>query len=77
MISAIDVPDVYLVPRALSEQGLDAMVCEKLGLPAEDADLADWDALIERIDERRESVEIASSGSTSSSTTRTSRCTRR
>ncbi len=59
VISAIDVPDVYLVPRALSEQGLDAMVCEKLGLPAEDADLADWDALIERIDERRESVEIA------------------
>ena len=59
VISAIDVSDVYLVPRALSEQGLDAMVCEKLGLPAEDADLADWDALIERIDERRESVEIA------------------
>ncbi|MDF2751918.1 MAG: pyrG, partial [Gaiellaceae bacterium] len=59
VISAIDVPDVYLVPRALSEQGLDAMVCEKLGLPAEDADLADWDELIERIDERRESVEIA------------------
>ena len=59
VISAIDVPDVYLVPRALSEQNLDAMVCEKLGLPAEDADLADWDALIERIDERRESVEIA------------------
>ncbi|MGH3029113.1 MAG: CTP synthase, partial [Gaiellaceae bacterium] len=59
VISAIDVPDVYLVPRALSEQGVDAMVCEKLGLPAEDADLADWDELIERIDERRESVEIA------------------
>ena len=59
VISAIDVPDVYLVPRALSEQGLDTMVCEKLGLPAEDADLADWDELIERIDERRVSRDRA------------------
>jgi CTP synthase len=60
VISAIDVSDVYLVPRALREQGLDRMVCEKLGLPAEgEADLGDWDALVERIGERRDTVEIA------------------
>src|SRR3954462_14820596 len=29
VISAIDVPDVYLVPKALQEQGLDRIVCEK------------------------------------------------
>ena len=34
VISAIDVPDVYLVPIALREQGLDRLVCEKLGLDA-------------------------------------------
>ena len=34
VISAIDVPDVYLVPKALQEQGLDRLVCEKLGLEA-------------------------------------------
>ena len=32
VVSAIDVPDVYLVPKALREQGLDRLVCEKLGL---------------------------------------------
>jgi CTP synthase len=59
VISAIDVSDVYLVPRALREQALDDMVCEKLGLPAADPDLGDWEELIRRIGERRETVEIA------------------
>jgi CTP synthase len=59
VISAIDVPDVYLVPRSLKEQGLDALVCSKLGLETPDADLGEWDELVDRLDERRESVEIA------------------
>jgi CTP synthase len=59
VVSAIDVPDVYLVPKALQEQGLDRLVCEKLGLEAREPDLAEWDALVERLGERRESVEIA------------------
>jgi CTP synthase len=59
VVSAIDVPDVYLVPRALKEQGLDALVCGKLGLDTPQPDLGDWDELIERLGERRESVEIA------------------
>jgi CTP synthase len=59
VISAIDVPDVYLVPRALEEQGLDRLVCDKLGLVTSGADLDDWDDLVERLSMRRESVEIA------------------
>jgi len=59
VISAIDVPDVYLVPKALQEQGLDRLVCEKLGLEAPDADLGEWDELLERLGTRRETVEIA------------------
>ncbi len=59
VISAIDVPDVYLVPKALQEQGLDRLVCERLGIETPLADLGEWDELIERLDERRESVEIA------------------
>jgi CTP synthase len=59
VVSAIDVPDVYLVPKALQDQGLDRLVCEKLGLPAGEADLSDWEELVERIRERRETVEIA------------------
>jgi len=59
VVSAIDVPDVYLVPKALEEQGLDDLVCTKLGLQTRETDLGDWEELVERLRERRESVEIA------------------
>ena len=59
VVSAIDLPEVYLVPKALQEQGLDRLVCEKLGLDVGEAELGEWDALVERLAERREHVEIA------------------
>ncbi|HZO97238.1 MAG TPA: CTP synthase [Gaiellaceae bacterium] len=59
VVSAIDVSDVYLVPKALRAQGLDRLVCEKLGLETPEAELGDWDELVERLDGRREPVEIA------------------
>jgi CTP synthase len=59
VVSAIDVPDVYLVPKALQEQRLDRLVCERLGLEVPEPDLGDWDELVERLGERSESVEIA------------------
>ena len=59
VISAIDVPDVYLVPKALQEQGLDRLVCDRLGLETPAPDLGDWDELVDRLGSRRERVEIA------------------
>src|SRR5690349_15318439 len=59
VIASPDVPDVYLVPHVLQEEGLDALVCEKLGIEARAADLGEWNDLTSRIDERRELVEIA------------------
>ena len=59
VVSAVDVPDVYLVPRALQEQGLDRLVCEKLGLDTPEADLGEWDELVERLDARTATIEIA------------------
>jgi CTP synthase len=59
VVSAIDVADVYLVPRALQEQGLDSLVCEKLGLEPGAADLGEWDNLLDRLAERKETIEIA------------------
>ncbi len=59
VVACPDVPDVYLVPAVLKEEGLDRLVCERLGLDAPEADLAEWDELTKRIDERRETVEIA------------------
>ncbi len=59
VISAIDVPDVYLVPMALREQGLDRLVCEKLGLDCPEPDMGEWDDLVARLGKRRGAVEIA------------------
>jgi CTP synthase len=59
VIASPDVPDVYLVPQVLQEQGLDTLVCEKLGIEAGTLELGEWSDVIRRIDERRELVEIA------------------
>ena len=59
VITNPDVADVYLVPLALQEQGLDELVCRKLGIDAPPAELGEWLQLTERINERDESVEIA------------------
>jgi CTP synthase len=59
VITNPDVADVYLVPIALQEQGLDELVVRKLGIDAPPADLGEWLQLTERIGQRNESVEIA------------------
>jgi len=59
VVASPDVPDVYLVPQVLQAEGLDRLVCEKLGLDGGEVDLGEWADLTRRIDERRELVEIA------------------
>jgi CTP synthase len=59
VIASPDVRDVYLVPAVLKEQGLDALVCGKLGIEAQEADLGEWATLIDRIDSLEGEVEIA------------------
>jgi CTP synthase len=59
VVSAVDMADVYLVPKALQEQGLDRLVCEKLGLQSAEPDLGEWQTLVERLGHRHETVEIA------------------
>jgi CTP synthase len=54
-----DASDVYLVPAALQREGLDTLVCEKLGLPSGEAGLGEWEELIERVGQRKGEVEIA------------------
>jgi CTP synthase len=60
VVASPDVPDVYLVPRVLQEQGLDELVVNKLGLdgPAR-VDLGEWAKLTERIGRLEGEVEIA------------------
>ncbi len=59
VITNPDVADVYLVPLALQEQGLDELVCRKLGIEAPQAELGEWLELTERIGGRKDLVEIA------------------
>ncbi|MFQ5425531.1 MAG: CTP synthase, partial [Gaiellales bacterium] len=54
-----DVDDVYLVPLALHDERLDALVCEKLALDCAAADLEPWHELARSITRRSEQVEIA------------------
>jgi CTP synthase len=58
VIANEDVSDVYLVPAALQAQGLDDLVCRKLGLPGGAADLGEWNELTTRIAERDLDVTI-------------------
>src|SRR5439155_7375 len=51
--------DVYLVPSVLQGEGLDRLVCAKLGLAEGDADLGEWREVLRRIDDRDAEVEIA------------------
>src|SRR5438445_10080204 len=59
VVASPDVPDVYLVPSVLQAEGLDRLVCEKLGLTLRDADLGEWNELVDRIGRRDGTVEIA------------------
>jgi CTP synthase len=59
VVSCPDVPDVYFVPERLMDEGLDTLVCERLGLDCPPADLGEWRELTDRIAQRREEVEIA------------------
>jgi len=59
VIACPDVPDVYLVPSRLKAEGLDRLVCDKLGLPAGDAQLGEWLDLTERLQQAVDEIEIA------------------
>jgi CTP synthase len=59
VIASPDVPDVYLVPSRLKAEGLDRLVCDKLGLPLGEAQLGEWLDITERLQRATEEVEVA------------------
>jgi len=59
VISAPDSDDIYKVPLALHEEGLDELVVRWLELECAEPDLEEWGALVERIDSCTEPVTIA------------------
>jgi CTP synthase len=59
VISAVDVDNIYKIPRLLHEQGLDEIVCERLHFNTRRADLSEWDKVIYAMEHPTAEVDIA------------------
>lgn len=62
VISVWDVNPIYRVPRMLHEQGLDELICQKLQLQTQPADLSLWDKLVDEATTPTREVHIAMVG---------------
>ena len=59
VISAEDSDDIYKVPIAMEQEGLDRVVCQRLGLPLHDIDLSDWREVVQHLGATRGTARIA------------------
>jgi CTP synthase len=59
VVSAVDAPSIYDIPKVLHSEGLDAYVVRRLGLPFRDVDWTDWDRLLQRVHHPAREVTIA------------------
>ncbi|MDQ1740087.1 MAG: synthase [Pseudonocardiales bacterium] len=59
VVAAVDAPSIYEIPKVLHEEGLDAYVVRRLGLPFRDVDWTLWGGLLERVRHPRSEVTIA------------------
>jgi CTP synthase len=62
VVSAVDAPSIYDIPRVLHAEGLDAYVVRRLGLPFRDVDWTDWDQLLRRVHQPARHVTVAMVG---------------
>ena len=59
IISAIDVDNLFKIPRLFHEQGLDGIVVNKFGITTLDTDLSEWDAVVEAMEHPTGTVNVA------------------
>ncbi len=59
VVTAIDAPSIYDIPKVLHSEGLDAYVVRRLDLPFRDVNWNEWDALLERVHNPEEELTIA------------------
>ncbi|SMN11739.1 CTP synthase [uncultured Candidatus Thioglobus sp.] len=62
VFTSLDVDTIYKVPRALHDQGLDDIVVKKLGIECKPTDLSEWDAVIDKLNSPKATVDIAMVG---------------
>ncbi|WP_132118192.1 CTP synthase [Actinocrispum wychmicini] len=59
VVAAPDAPSIYDIPKVLHNEGLDAYVVRRLGLPFRDVDWAVWGDLLGRVHNPKETVRVA------------------
>jgi CTP synthase len=62
VISVWDADSIYKIPSMLHRQGLDQIVCSKLGIVAKPADLSSWTRLVEALEHPHGEVRIGMIG---------------
>jgi len=62
IISAVDMDNIYMIPRALHEQGLDDIVVKRLHLTTAPADLHEWDQVVNALQNLEHEVTVAMVG---------------
>ena len=62
VISAYDADDLYKIPAMMHDQGLDGIVARQLGLDLPEADLSEWDAVVEANQNPTAEVDVAMVG---------------
>jgi CTP synthase len=62
VVSAVDAPSIYDIPKVLHREGLDAYVVRRLGLPFRDVDWTEWGELLHRVHQPAREVTIAMVG---------------
>jgi CTP synthase len=59
VVSCVDAPSIYDIPKVLHAEGLDAYVVRRLGLSFRDVDWQDWDRLLQRVHHPAKQVTVA------------------
>lgn len=59
VIQNLDADHLYEVPLMLHEEGLDDLVCQKLGLACNEVDNTEWEAMVNKIKSLKDEVRIS------------------
>ncbi|WP_432720501.1 CTP synthase [Jeongeupia wiesaeckerbachi] len=62
VVSCPDMDSIYQIPRVLSNQGIDDIICKQLQLTLPKADLSMWDRIVGAIQNPKQTVNIAMVG---------------
>jgi CTP synthase len=62
VISAVDADNIYRIPMLLHAQGLDTLVVEQFGLDVPEADLAEWQRVLDGFEHPNETVTVGMVG---------------